>query len=197
MPSCDIVSEGEALELSNEEPAATVTLCTDTGCLACDMCMKTNESVLQCSAVGCTGAAASTHTVITVAAIVLKLFDQTPQADVEVVQVHQRNRVWRVVRDGAPLMDSTHPYLVALAAAYTGRCLQLCINLQKCADLSFTGEGTSRNMVLFATKPEQRLFAALLGNLKITAVKYVIYHGIYQSLLSLVPAIMIPAQERP
>ena len=45
----------------------------------------------------------------------VKLFDQTPPADVEMLYI--KETVFGV-RDGAPLMDRTHPCLVALAAAY-------------------------------------------------------------------------------
>jgi hypothetical protein len=49
-----------------------------------------------------------------VAAIMVKLFDQTLLADVEMLYI--KETVFGV-RDGAPLMDCTHPCLVALAAA--------------------------------------------------------------------------------
>jgi hypothetical protein len=62
--------------------------------------------------------AASTHLVIVapdeVAAITVKLFDQTLLADMEMFYI--KETVFGV-RDGAPLMDCTHPCLVALAAA--------------------------------------------------------------------------------
>jgi hypothetical protein len=62
--------------------------------------------------------AASTHLVIVatdeVAAITVKLFDQTLLADMEMLYI--KETVFGV-RDGAPLMDCTHPCLVALAAA--------------------------------------------------------------------------------
>jgi hypothetical protein len=48
------------------------------------------------------------------AAITVKLFDQTLLADVEMLCI--KETVFGV-RDGAPLMDHTHPCLVALAAA--------------------------------------------------------------------------------
>jgi hypothetical protein len=51
-----------------------------------------------------------------VAAITVKLFDQTLLADVEMLYI--KETVFGVL-DGAPLMDCTHPCLVALAAAYT------------------------------------------------------------------------------
>ena len=55
-----------------------------------------------------------------VAAIVVTLFnDQTPPADVEMMYI--KETVFGV-RDGAPLMDRSHPCLAALAAAYTGAC---------------------------------------------------------------------------
>jgi hypothetical protein len=61
---------------------------------------------------------ASTHLVIVapdkVAAITVKLFDQTLLADMEMLYI--KETVF-CVRDGAPLMDCTHPCLVALAAA--------------------------------------------------------------------------------
>ena len=60
----------------------------------------------------------STHLVIVapdeVAAITVKLFDQTLLADMEMLYI---NETVFGVRDGAPLMDCTHPCLVALAAA--------------------------------------------------------------------------------
>ena len=49
-----------------------------------------------------------------VAAITVKLFDQTLLADMEMLYI---NETVFGVRDGAPLMDCTHPCLVALAAA--------------------------------------------------------------------------------
>jgi hypothetical protein len=49
-----------------------------------------------------------------VAAIMVKLFDQTLTADVEMLYI--KAPVFGV-RDGAPLMDSTHPYPIALAAS--------------------------------------------------------------------------------
>jgi hypothetical protein len=49
-----------------------------------------------------------------VAAITVKLFDQTLLADMEMLYI--KETVF-CVRDGAPLMDCTHPCLVALAAA--------------------------------------------------------------------------------
>ena len=56
-----------------------------------------------------------------VAAIVVSLFHQTPPADVEMVYI--KETVFKFgVPAGAPLMDRTHPCLVALAAAYTGAC---------------------------------------------------------------------------
>jgi hypothetical protein len=62
--------------------------------------------------------AASTHLVIVppdeVAAITVNLFDQTLLADMEML--YMKKTVFGV-RDGAPLMDCTHPRLVALAAA--------------------------------------------------------------------------------
>jgi hypothetical protein len=62
--------------------------------------------------------AASTHPVnVTpdeVAAITVKLFDQTLLADMEMLYI--KETVF-CVRDAAPLMDCTHPCLVALAAA--------------------------------------------------------------------------------
>jgi hypothetical protein len=62
--------------------------------------------------------ATSTHLVIVapdeVAAITVKLFDQTLLADMEMLHI---NETVFGVRDGAPLMDCTHPCLVALAAA--------------------------------------------------------------------------------
>ena len=52
--------------------------------------------------------------------IVVTLFnDQTPPADVEMMYI--KETVFGV-RDGAPLMDRSHPCLAALAAAYTGAC---------------------------------------------------------------------------
>jgi hypothetical protein len=51
-----------------------------------------------------------------VAAIVVKLFDQTLQADVEMLYINLKETVFGAL-DGAQLMDSTHPCLVALAAA--------------------------------------------------------------------------------
>jgi hypothetical protein len=44
----------------------------------------------------------------------VKLFDQTLLADMEMLYIKE---IMFGVRDGAPLMDCTHPYLVALAAA--------------------------------------------------------------------------------
>jgi hypothetical protein len=62
--------------------------------------------------------ATSTHLVIVapdeVAAITVKLFDQTLLADMEMLYI---NETVSCVRDGAPLMDCTHPCLVELAAA--------------------------------------------------------------------------------
>jgi hypothetical protein len=62
--------------------------------------------------------AASTHLVIVapdeVAAITVKLFDQTLLTDMEMLYI--KETVF-CVRDGALLMDCTHPCLVALAAA--------------------------------------------------------------------------------
>jgi hypothetical protein len=62
--------------------------------------------------------AASKHLVIVVldevAAITVKLFDQTLLADMEMFYI--KETVF-CVRDGAPLMDCTQPCLVALAAA--------------------------------------------------------------------------------
>ena len=62
--------------------------------------------------------ATSTHLVIVapdeVAAITVKLFDQTLLADMEMLYI---NETVFGVRDGAQLMDCTHPCLVALAAA--------------------------------------------------------------------------------
>jgi hypothetical protein len=49
-----------------------------------------------------------------VAEIMVKLFDQTLLADMEMLYI--KETVFGV-RDGAPLMDCTHPCLVALAAA--------------------------------------------------------------------------------
>jgi hypothetical protein len=49
-----------------------------------------------------------------VAAITVKLFDQTLLANKEMIYI--KETVFGV-RDGAPLMDCTHPCLVALAAA--------------------------------------------------------------------------------
>ena len=61
---------------------------------------------------------ASTHLVMVapdeVAAITVKLFDQTLLADMEMLYI---NETVFGVRDEAPLMDCTHPCLVALAAA--------------------------------------------------------------------------------
>ena len=55
-----------------------------------------------------------------VAAIVVTLFnDQTPADDVEMLYI--KETVFGV-KDGAPLMDRSHPCLAALAAAYTGAC---------------------------------------------------------------------------
>jgi hypothetical protein len=48
-----------------------------------------------------------------VAAITVKLFDQTLLADMEMLYI--KETVFGV-RDGAPLMDCTHPCLVVLAA---------------------------------------------------------------------------------
>jgi hypothetical protein len=53
-----------------------------------------------------------------VAAITVKLFDQTLLADMEMLYI--KETVFGV-RDGAPLMDCTHPCLVALAALWTAR----------------------------------------------------------------------------
>jgi hypothetical protein len=50
-----------------------------------------------------------------VAAITVKLFDQTLLADMEMFYI--KETVF-CVRDGVPLMDCTHPCLVALAAAW-------------------------------------------------------------------------------
>jgi hypothetical protein len=62
--------------------------------------------------------AASTHLVIVapdeVAAITVKLFDQTLLADMEMLYI--KENVF-CVRDGVLLMDCTHPCFVALAAA--------------------------------------------------------------------------------
>ena len=49
-----------------------------------------------------------------VAAITVKLFDQTLLADMEMLYIKE---TMFGVQDGAPLMDCTHPCLVALAAA--------------------------------------------------------------------------------
>jgi hypothetical protein len=49
-----------------------------------------------------------------VAVIMVKLFEQTLLADVE---MHYIKETVFGVQDGAPLMDCTHPCLVALAAA--------------------------------------------------------------------------------
>jgi hypothetical protein len=46
--------------------------------------------------------------------ITVKLFDQTLLADMEMLHI---NETVFGLRDGAPLMDCTHPCLVALAAA--------------------------------------------------------------------------------
>ena len=55
-----------------------------------------------------------------VAAIVVTLFnDQTPPADVEMLYI--KETVFGM-RDGAPLMDCSHPCITALAAAFTGAC---------------------------------------------------------------------------
>ena len=55
-----------------------------------------------------------------VAAIVVTLFnDQTPPADAEMMYI--KETVFGA-RDGASLMDRSHPCLAALAAAYTGAC---------------------------------------------------------------------------
>ena len=45
--------------------------------------------------------------------------DQAPPADVEMMYI--KETVFGV-RDGAPLMDCSHPCRAALAAAYTGAC---------------------------------------------------------------------------
>jgi hypothetical protein len=62
--------------------------------------------------------AASTHIVIIapdeVAVITVKLFNQTLLADMEMLYIKE---TMFGVRDGAPLMECTHPCLVALAAA--------------------------------------------------------------------------------
>jgi hypothetical protein len=62
--------------------------------------------------------AASMHLVIVahdeVAAITVKLFDQTLLADMEML--YMKETVF-CVQNGAPLMDCTHPCLVALAAS--------------------------------------------------------------------------------
>jgi hypothetical protein len=53
-----------------------------------------------------------------VAVITVKLFDQTLLADVEMLYITGKETVFASgVWDGAPLMDCTHPCLVALAAA--------------------------------------------------------------------------------
>jgi hypothetical protein len=57
-----------------------------------------------------------------VAAIAVKLFDQTLLADVEMLYI--KETVFGV-RDGAPLMDCTHPCLVTLALPpHCGRSIQ-------------------------------------------------------------------------
>jgi hypothetical protein len=59
------------------------------------------------------------------AALVVSLFQQTPPDDVEMLYI--KETVFGV-RGGAPLMDSTHPCLVALATVYTGAflCVATC-----------------------------------------------------------------------
>jgi hypothetical protein len=58
------------------------------------------------------------------AALVVSLFQQTPPDDVEMLYI--KETVF-LVRGGAPLMDRTHPCLVALAAVYTARGACLCV----------------------------------------------------------------------
>jgi len=53
------------------------------------------------------------------AALVVRLFEQTPPDDMEMIFI--KETVFGV-QGGAPLMDNKHPFLVALAAAYEGAC---------------------------------------------------------------------------
>jgi hypothetical protein len=110
--------------------------CRGTRCYSPRPLWRSISSCSQDSAIYATSKfspSASTHLVIVtvapdeVAAITVKLFDQTLLADMEMLYI--KETVFGV-RDGAPLMDCTHPCLVALAAAShwpqhrTGRCIR-------------------------------------------------------------------------
>jgi hypothetical protein len=115
--SCDLLPEDSQLGAERRKQ------CRGTRCYSPRPLWRSISSCSQDCTIYATSSfspSASTHLVIVtvapdeVAAITVKLFDQTLLADMEMLYI--KETVFGV-RDGAPLMDCTHPCLVALAAA--------------------------------------------------------------------------------